>query len=421
MGGATRPDLRNVLGIGRRVEHVHDYEYEHDSGCGTAHPAPMPRTYDTCPKCRAFIEPGAPECPYCGTVLRVRRAGLGARIAKHPVSHALLGVILVVFAAEVWVDAMEGMGRGRLSGLVQPSLLTLDRLGANHYPLNILEGEWWRFLTAIFLHIGALHLLFNGWALLTLAPLCEEIYGRARFLAVYLATGLAGNLVSYAWYGHTFGVQAGASGALCGLIGLLMVFRLGQGWDAGAELIRRTTTQWLIQTILFGLLVGADNAAHLGGAAAGLILGLLLGRRSVRRGRAWELLVWRPAAVGLAAAAVVSFGAMIASQRAWAAVPEVLDFERDLRAMLDEQGRLAAAPDMDATARDRMAASLRAMAARPLRDPKTAAARDAIVRAGTQIAAGKDAWREFREAVMAYMDDKETFEDIYRRAKRAGT
>jgi membrane associated rhomboid family serine protease len=284
---------------------------------------------------------------------------------------------------------MDAAVRGSASGLAAlaaPTPLTLLRLGANASDFNVGHGEWWRLLTAIFLHIGVVHLLFNGWALVQLAPFCERMYGPARFLTIYLFAGLAGNIVSYIWHVRIQGepwLQAGASGALCGMLGLLMTFRRDEGWDAGAEAIRRMTWQWLIYTVLFGILVGADNAAHLGGAAAGALLGLLLGNRSIRRGPAWTRFVWRPAAAVLSVLAIASFGAMAAGQRHWSAAAAVVAAD-------DEFGRLVSilSADMTGVKDEAERESLRRIfdrfASRRLPEPEPAATRDAVVKAGLE-------------------------------------
>lgn len=364
----------------------------------------MPRLYDTCPKCRAFLDPGTGECPYCGVELRIRRPRLWKLFLKRPASNTILATIVVLFGAELYMEQAVGPSHSATDALTHPSMLMLDRLGANAYDLNVVEGEGWRFVTAIFLHGGILHLLFNGWALLTLAPICEEVYGAARFWTVYLLAGIAGNFASFQWAlwrGHYFS-NVGASGALCGLIGLLLVFRRGEGWDVGAESVRRTMRQWLFQTVLFGLLVpGIDNAAHLGGAAAGLLLGLLLGSRRVRRGRGWERFFWRPAATALAGLLVFSFGAMIASQTKWRAA-------EDWVALTAEVERLTEALDEypgGTETRERVLGDLRAMEALPVRDPALAGARDGLARAVHQVLEegpiGK-ARRELADASEAY-------------------
>jgi rhomboid protease GluP len=151
----------------------------------------------------------------------------------------------------------------------------LVRLGAKVTPL-IAEGEYWRLFTAMFLHIGILHLAFNGYALLAIGTELERLFGWPRFLALYLLSGLFGTVASYAF---SYRVAAGASGAIFGLIGALAAFfvlhreRLG-AWGRA----RLGNILFLIAINLFlGFTQrGIDNLAHLGGLLSGFGLGWAL-------------------------------------------------------------------------------------------------------------------------------------------------
>jgi membrane associated rhomboid family serine protease len=354
----------------------------------------MTRRLETCPRCRAFHEPGISTCPYCGAPLRVRRRGVRGALVKTylqaPASYSLLLLILLLFSAELWMEGAIGGPAGPMGALLNPSPLTLVRLGANIGPLNVDGGEGWRFMTAVFLHIGLIHLAFNGWALIVLAPFCERVFGPARFLTVYLLTGLAGNIISYLWHverGGQLWLQAGASGALCGLLGLLMVFRSGRGWDAGSDAIRRITTRWLLLTVLFGLFAGADNAAHLGGAAVGAALGLLLNVRSVRSGRAWTRWGWRPAAAVCSLLALLSIGAMVASQSTWREAERMLETVDDLDRLQKSIRSVEVDGKMPASS-GALDQALLLFAERPLSDAELAGPRDAVVRAVRTWSAG---------------------------------
>src|SRR5215472_17032847 len=87
---------------------------------------------------------------------------------------------------------------------------------------EIARDDWWRFITPIFIHIGMLHLIFNSYALWIVGPQVEKLYGPARFVILYVLTGVAGVYASY--YYHPQSVSAGASGAIFGLFGVLLVF-----------------------------------------------------------------------------------------------------------------------------------------------------------------------------------------------------
>src|SRR6476620_9082174 len=118
---------------------------------------------------------------------------------------------------------------------VIPTLLQLAGVRVNGVPINDYllfygakdnegikqRGEYYRFLTSMFLHGGLLHIGFNAWALYALGPESERIYGTARFLAIYFIAGLAGGVASYALSPNP---SVGASGAIFGLIGTLAVF-----------------------------------------------------------------------------------------------------------------------------------------------------------------------------------------------------
>lgn len=144
---------------------------------------------------------------------------------------------------------------------------TLIKYGAKFNPL-ILEGEWWRFLTPILLHIGFFHLFMNTLALYYLGPTIERIYGRMRFLFIYLVAGFSGSLASFLF---TTSLSAGASGAIFGCFGALLYFGLNY-----RSLFFRTMGFNVLVVIAINLslgftIPGIDNAGHLGGLVGGFL------------------------------------------------------------------------------------------------------------------------------------------------------
>ena len=133
--------------------------------------------------------------------------------------------------------------------------------------LLVSQGQWWRLVSAIFVHIGVIHLLFNSYALIFIGPLLEELLGRERFLVIYVGTGVFGFVVSNAYY-HPVHVTAGASGAIFGLIGAGII--LSRKWAAWGSLLKEQLVHWAIYGLGYGLLVGANNAAHIGGFLSGM-------------------------------------------------------------------------------------------------------------------------------------------------------
>jgi rhomboid protease GluP len=158
-----------------------------------------------------------------------------------------------------------------------PEIDSLVRWGANYGPKTT-NGEWWRMFTAMFLHIGVLHLLFNMLALWTVGGFMERVLGASGFIVLYLLSGLLGSVTSVAW--NPFVVSAGASGAIFGLFGGLLGF-LVRHRDAMSHpflaALRTNTLAFLGYNLLFGFIQeGIDMAAHLGGLAGGFLCGLVL-------------------------------------------------------------------------------------------------------------------------------------------------
>lgn len=149
--------------------------------------------------------------------------------------------------------------------------------GANWGPLT-LSGEWWRLLTCVFVHGGLLHIGFNMWCLWDLGALCESLYGRWTYAAVYLICGVGSSLVSVAW--HPGGPSVGASGAIFGLAGaLIAAFKLGEFSVPRSALSAtlRSLGAFVLYNLVFGAIIpGIDMAAHIGGLITGLIVGALI-------------------------------------------------------------------------------------------------------------------------------------------------
>jgi rhomboid protease GluP len=148
--------------------------------------------------------------------------------------------------------------------------------GANVGALTF-SGEWWRLLTCVFVHGGLIHIAFNMWCLWNLGALCESLYGRWTYVAIYLICGVGASLTTAAW--NPFRASVGASGAIFGLAGaLLAAFKLGEFSVPRGALsgTLRSLGAFVVYNLLFGLLPGIDNTAHIGGLITGLIVGGLI-------------------------------------------------------------------------------------------------------------------------------------------------
>ncbi len=149
--------------------------------------------------------------------------------------------------------------------------------GANVGALT-LSGEWWRLLTNVFVHGGLIHIAFNMWCLWNLGQLCESLYGRWTYAAIYLICGLGASLASAAW--HPYVPSVGASGAIFGLAGaLITALKLGEFSVPRSALsgTLRSLGAFVVYNLIFGfVLPGVDNTAHIGGLITGLIVGALI-------------------------------------------------------------------------------------------------------------------------------------------------
>lgn len=140
-------------------------------------------------------------------------------------------------------------------------------------------NQWWRLFTAMFLHIGILHLSFNSWALYLLGRDAEQLYGRLRFLLIYLLAGLTGSVASMTVLPSLQHDSAGASGAIFGIIGVLLAYYFryrNQLGAAGRTQLYNIVLIAALNLFLSSQIPNIDNWAHLGGLIGGTILGLLL-------------------------------------------------------------------------------------------------------------------------------------------------
>jgi rhomboid protease GluP len=243
-----------------------------------------------CPTCRALVPRGASRCPECGgTLASVRAPGIGRLIANVlPGATAATSLLLLAngfwFLMTLMAHVRSGEG-GSLLGSFGGELLY--RFGSGYSPVT-LAGEWWRIVTPVFLHGGILHFFFNSYVLLQLGPVVEDELGTERFWVLYLLCGIAGSAASqFARPVNT----VGASGALMGMMGLLLV----HGWRTGGargEALRQSMLRFAVYILIFSLLVrDIDHLNHAGGFLCGATAGLFVpggGFRSRAEAAAWE-------------------------------------------------------------------------------------------------------------------------------------
>lgn len=258
-----------------------------------------------CSNCRAFITSDDKVCPYCDHPVGPRAIDLRApdALIGGLVPHArFLTMLLLLFNSGLYAATMlYSMNAGNTSALTDIDVRTLILFGGKYGPAVAL-GQWWRLITAGFLHGGLFHILMNSWVLFDLGAAVEETYGAARMWVIYIVATITGFGLSYWWSAYP---SVGASAGIFGLIGAMIAFGIIRGSAIG-QMIRTHYTRWAIYGLVIGLLPGfrIDNAAHLGGLAGGFAVAYLAGSFNLRE---WGDKVWSGLAVLAALVTAWSF------------------------------------------------------------------------------------------------------------------
>jgi membrane associated rhomboid family serine protease len=292
-----------------------------------------------CRQCGALVGAGESHCTMCGapSTASARDEASSNVVAARPThrhDHETMrfvrGIVsrpatftFVFIVANIFIYLLMEFSGGA----------TGDVLRAFGAKLNYLidqEGQWWRFVTPIFLHVqmpgfGPLHLLVNMYGLFMLGPYVEKLYGSAKFVVFWIVTGVAGVVASYLAVQPELATSsvgrflfkaydapsAGASGALFGLVGVLFVFGIKYRHEL-PEGFKRAFGTGMLPMIAINLFIGyvgrgfIDNAAHMGGLAAGMLLALIVGyKRPGERGPV--AYVWHVLQAGLLALVVACF------------------------------------------------------------------------------------------------------------------
>ena len=262
-----------------------------------------------CPNCRAFIDASDRVCPYCEMKLGPRAverrspspiAGIIPGTQFTAAMILLINVSLYIVTTVFSMKLMDGRVTFDIPGQI------LAAFGAKYVPA-IAAGEWWRLITAGFLHGGLFHILMNSWAMYGLAGEVEELYGSARFIVFYFLSTVFGFLASTFW---SPALSVGASAGLFGLIGVMIAYGVHHRSSTGAA-VRAHYTQWAIYGFVIGLLPGfrVDNAAHLGGLAAGFAIAWIAGPPKLYE--SWRDTVWKAAAGVCVALTALAFLLMV--------------------------------------------------------------------------------------------------------------
>ena len=214
-----------------------------------------------CPNCRAFVTTSDRVCPYCEMQLGPRA------IERRDPGEVLGGLIPHARFTTVMILLIN-------TGLFLADYLNpqagLTRFGAS-LPAPYMQGQWWRLVTAGFLHGGVFHILMNSWVLFDLGAEVEQLYGTSRLIVFYFVSTITGFWTSSHLGFHS---SVGSSAGIFGLIGAMLAFGVSDRSALGS-MVKSLYMRWVIYGLVLSFLPGVDFWAHIGGLAGGFITGWL--------------------------------------------------------------------------------------------------------------------------------------------------
>lgn len=247
-----------------------------------------------CPHCRAFVTTDDKVCPYCDTPI-------GARAIDQREPDGLIGgllpsarfitMLILIINSGLWVATiLVSMNGGNQNAISDIDDRTLFAFGAKYNAAIFFGHQYWRLVTAGFLHSGLTHFLMNTWVLFDLSASVEQIFETSRTVVIYFVATVTGFLAS-AWWSDSLSV--GASAGIYGLIGAIVVFGMRHRSALG-DMIKTHYTRWAVYGLLIGMLpfFRIDNAAHIGGFIGGFATAWLAGepRPTQPREKIWNAL-----------------------------------------------------------------------------------------------------------------------------------
>jgi rhomboid protease GluP len=312
-----------LLDISPRLRWKLDRFKEQMSGFfgGGAKENPRPKL---CPACGTLVGATATKCHQCGASLTFGMAAASRSLSRllpttSPATYGILtlscvmyGVSLLATIRTTGFQAPAGGGFSALMSLGAISGKVLQEFGASlPLPYNLMQP--WRLVMAVFLHGSLLHIAFNMWVLMDFGPQVEEMYGSARYLFIYVATGVGGYVLSSLF----FHFAIGGSGAILGLCGVIIAVTAGSR-SIGHQMLRAQVVRLLIYIVVIailpiGLFGNIDNLAHLGGFLSGFALGKIMVDRAPSSPEEWKranLLGWATALVVAASLGLAAFGVL---------------------------------------------------------------------------------------------------------------
>jgi membrane associated rhomboid family serine protease len=236
-----------------------------------------------CPDCMTFGPVGI-RCPdHAGVAGQTAAPKRAARQATRSLDRYGPYVTLTLIGINVGVFLLQLLLGGQLNGtgnwIYENGVLVARAVGSDGQLLGVAEGDWWRLMTAAFLHYGVLHLGLNMLVLWFIGPALEDYFGHARYLLVYVVSGLAGSAGALVWSPNALTV--GASGAIWGLMGAALILEWRKVYVFGGQALGLVVLNLALTFLIPGISRGGHIGGLIGGAAAALVFLALRRRPSV--------------------------------------------------------------------------------------------------------------------------------------------
>ena len=191
--------------------------------------------------------------------------------------------LFLALCVSVFALSVLGGGGLKILGMETMAAIRWGALGGNPIYGSLGAVQPWRYLSAMFVHFGALHILFNMMALWDFGRATEQRLGSARFVIIFVGTGIVGFVASDVWFTlvrQAPYLTAGASGGLFGLVGTL----IGYLYARRDPIWKKFLVRFAILAAIFAIALPVNNAAHIGGFASGVPLGYL----AYKETRPWQ-------------------------------------------------------------------------------------------------------------------------------------
>ncbi len=182
--------------------------------------------------------------------------------SKHSITYILIGINIIFYILSAYLS-------GSIFN-IDPRVLIV--LGAKYNPL-IQQGQYYRLITAMFLHGGLLHIFLNMYALKATGEIVESIYGKTKFIIIYFLSGIVSSLASYIF---SDGVSVGASGAIFGLLGACLIFASKMKEKIGKSFLTNILSVIAINIFIGITMPNIDNFGHIGGLLGGILISAIL-------------------------------------------------------------------------------------------------------------------------------------------------